>query len=544
MVLAGTLTACSPHAYAPLPVPAASPSVIYRTTEGVKRLSYQLNIWAANKPAGMPRIITNATSGGVDGGFKWQLTPQGGTIQLQFNGRNDRMQIPPRSVVQLLIDAQPAFYGIVPDPPSGGSPDSETVTVLGGKEALKGVLSDGTVYSGGIYPMVRDLLSRLLPPSLTYDPALIGDGSGTDAGPSLSTFYKPFQPLTEVLDALAQSAGVSWDVDVQGRVFFGRPQPAALTVGYAGQPWRRLQVQGRETVTRSVVRIVSGTSVPQGARVLHGSSGTGQYLPRTITAAAEAPEHALYRMESVRDVPAGVSVLTPATPSFEGSSGTLTPEAAADGDLNTYASLRIGYGDALVYDIPEGLVVGIQVRYALLLGDQRQSPFDVSFLLSHNGDLVMDWQVEDTQNVVTATAIVPPDATGSNPNSPTWHTRLVIQTAVSTSPLASPVFQLYDVRMLTVDDVAAQRLAASYLQLPYSSPAELTLPYLASPTPSLTVTGSPDGTLTGETSLWEYEHSADNARTTRIKLGSSGQADTARAIKFLAQAQAREVVNR
>lgn len=205
-------------------------------------MPWELNVWNPNKTA-LLRTFTHLAPGGLLGGFRWQASRHGDMGNLELSCRNDVQLIPPRAVLALEVDGNPAHYGIAPDVPSLASPDAETLLVLGGREALRTALMDGKVYREvGVFHIVRDVLARLCPAALTYDPLLIGNGSGTDAGPTLDLYYAPTADLVTVLDALAASAAPAWGVDAQGRVFFGRPPAALLSVPYTGQPWRRLQV--------------------------------------------------------------------------------------------------------------------------------------------------------------------------------------------------------------------------------------------------------------------------------------------------------------
>lgn len=522
-LLAGIFAACSPKVQ-------PADSNIYRTTEGGKTLSWELKTWPPNK-SGNPKAITNAAAGGVEGGWRWQLKPDGDTVQLEGTGRNDRMALAPRAVVQLKVDGQDAFYGVVADPPSTASPDSEKVLVLGGREALRKVLTDQKVYKDmGVYTIARDLLSRLLPPSLTYDPTLIGDGSGTDVGPSLSVFYSPVQPLDGVLDSLAKSAGVTAGVDSQGRVFLGRPAAPALTVAYAGQPWRRLQVQGRETVSRSVVRILTAPAgIPDGAflRLTNG-------VPGQVVTAAESAQHTQYRAEEANLVPEGVSVIGPSVPLAD-IRNTANLAALTDNDPTTYVELGADSISNPVLDLKSdgGRVVGFEVDYTYSISTGTlENSFVAAFTVpGSNGGVPFTPQ----DQIMTVRVLLPP----SGPDVPAdWVARLSIGAAIAYfDPRPTISLKIYAVRFLKVDEAAAQRVAASFLQLPYATPAEVTLPYLAVPSPGLIVTDSPDGDVSGDTALWEFEHSSENMRTTRIKLGATGQGETARAIKFAVQAR-------
>ena len=503
-------------------------------------VSPQINGGAGSVGSSSPVVVTQAQAGSIQDGFRWQLKPNGGAVQLEFNGRNDRLRITPRGAVRLKVDGQPAFFGIAVDPPSLNSRDAEKIVVVGGREVLRKTLSDGKVYLGtpGIFTIVRDLLSRLCPSPLVYDPTLIGDGSGTDTGPTLSTFYKPFQGLDEVFDTLAQSAGVTWDVDNQGRVFFGRLAAPATVVGYSTQPWQRLQVQGREVVTKAVLRILTAPALPDGAYVQYQDGVPGQVVASVSTTA-----HNIYRAEEAFSVPAGVSVISTLAPTGPHFRNNVNAAPAIDTDASTFVTLGIAYNttgssgdniDNLALLSPAGRVVGVEFDYSLTVDkDTPEGSFAARF--SNNGSTT-GFKLATAASVTTMRVLLPPKiAAGLSwvadaQFGPTY--------AVSTNA-PSAQLRVYGVRFLLVDDVAAQRLAGSFLKLPFATPAQVTLPYLAPPSQTLTVTGSPDGNVSGDTGLWEYEHSTETVRTTRISLGATGQSETARAIRFTAEAAAR-----
>ncbi|TDE86004.1 hypothetical protein [Deinococcus sp. S9] len=505
--------------------PAPEPNV-YRTTEGGPPLSWELKVWNANKTQ-LLNTITENTPSGIAGGFKWQLQPNGDNVQLELTGRNDRMALPPRGVVALKVDGQAAFYGIVPDPPSAGSPDKEQAQALGGREALRKTLLDSKVYRDqGVYQIVRDILSRLCPPALAYDPTLIGDGSGTDAGPTLSTYYAPTSDLVAALDSLAKSAGTSWGVDAQGRVFFGRPQPAALTVAYAGQPWKRLRVQGRETVTQAVLRIVTAPAGPEAAeRYYQNKRGIEPYLPATMTTTATHELHNVYRASVSLPVPEGLSVIREVPGQIVDSVNLQNADRATDDDPETYASS--GAGNVVLSVNPQGQrLVGVRIAYST--GQESPSTYKRSGTLviaqGHATNIYDLPPAKAGHERQQQTIIFPPDA-----RDPTPAGTYAELTFFNAQPDG---LRIHALRLLVVDEGAAARLAQSMLQVPYGSPAEITLHGLVPPVPTLTVTGSPDGDVTGPTSLWEYEHSPGGPRTTRVRLGSDGQSDAARAIKF------------
>lgn len=499
-------------------------------------MGWQIGIYNPNRST-LLRTLTPEAPGGLDAGFEWQRGPHGDCINLQLAGRNDTLGIPPRAVVTLTVDGVPQFHGVVPDAPSLGSQDAETVLVAGGVEALRVTLMDGTVYRNqGVYSIARDILSRLCPPALAYDATQIGDGSGTDAGPTLDTFYSPTAPLAPngqqkgVLQALAESAKVPWGVDAQGRVFLGRPAAAPLAVAYAGQPWRRLPSQGREAVTEVVLRIVSAPSAGSlNASTIVGETEGRPYLPATISATATHPAHGTYNAQRSLESPPGVGLTTETT------AGTITgvqmdTAPAVDGDPAT-GTTATGPRPGIVIANTTDRVIGLRLRY-------KFAPVDGAFGVVVIGHTTADvayqssvsWGLPESPGTREMVFIAPPSAEvvlGGWVFSQAQ--AYVIGPDGSTDPAD---FVVYDMALIVVNEAAAQRTAESYLQVPYASPAELTLPGLIPPSPTVSVTGSPDGDVTADAGLYVYKISAGDGRQTLVRLGSTGQDQTVRALKW------------
>lgn len=459
---------------------------------------------------------------------------------MEWTGVNARMHVAPRSVVQLHVDGAARFYGIVPDPPSAGNPDVEQVLALGGKEALRLVLLDGKVYRGmGVYAIVRDILARLCPPSLTYNAAAIGGGDG----PGLDLYYAPTSDLVTVLDALAKSAGVEWWVDATGTVNFRPPSPDVLGID-AIQSSRYLQVQGRETVSRAVLRIISAPSVdPVSASTYVDALDTRRlYLPATLTTVATAAEHSLYYAERSVEAQTGVSLFQDSRAGQLSGNDLADISAAVDGNRDSAATSG---GPRPQIRLAEAgkRVVGLRLRYAFSppdgvtgmvhlshtgagLGDDLFWPLPASsearealWLAPPSAEVSADW----TQSAAEVYTLgdPPQEDLDGNPDTPTT---------------PAPVrLTLYDLALLTVDEATATRTAQGFLHTPSANPAEVSLGGLVEPVPQVSVGGIGG---TGPAPLWEYEHSRETVRTTRVRLGSDGQAGTARAIKFAVQAGA------
>lgn len=474
--------------------------------------------------------VTDETATELDGGFRIGYAPTGEALKLECTARNDLLGVPPRGVLRWTLDGAVRFHGIVPDPPSLADPNLGTVLALGGREALRVTLMDGAVYrSMGVYQIVRDILARLCPPCLTHDPTLIGDGSGTDAGPGLDTFYSPTADLVTVLDALAKSAGVTWAAGRLGRILFGHPS-TPLTIPYQGS-WRRLPVQGRETVTQAALRVVSAPSGLDSAALWNVVTGVvTPYLPRTVTVTATHPEHVTYHAHQAVEVPDGVSVLTSAAPTIpagEGTQNLTNPSAAIDGNPSTYASgsgldWRAQY---FLSDATSAIVLGFRITYGLALGDARvelRVRSESALSGTARNTVVMMTTLDGADSPVSRTIILPPDARHG-----TWQAFDVQLRTYGTSSI-----NIHEVVFFVLDEDAAQRVAESYLQVPFSTPAEIVLDGVYDPTDTVTITGTPDGDVTGPVASWELRHLPDGTRQTRIQLGATDESRTARAIKW------------
>jgi len=288
-------------------------------------------------------------------------------------------------------------------------------------------------------------------------------------------------------------------------------------------------------ITSAVLRILSGASIPDGS-FLQYSYG----VPQLVTAAVTTTQHNLYGASGVFNVPEGVSVLRAAVTYVTPPENASTFAAMVDGNPNTYTEMTLSNANTNGVFLTAGntsRVVGYEIDYSLTMADgARADSFGAGLNIPGT---VSDVIFVPSNDKRTLRVLTPPS--GADPLI-SWQALLSVGKRVGYANPPAASLKIYEVRLLAVDEDAAQRVAASYLQAPYSTPAELTLPTLIAPTPQLTVTGSPDGDVTGDTAQWEYEHSPANVRTTRVKLGANGVSDTARAIKFLAQAEAKALL--
>lgn len=502
-------------------------------------MSWELNVWNASRDT-LLNTLTKAPPSGVSDGFRWKRRGDGHCEQLEWAGVNARMGIAPRSVVQLKVDGVPQFWGIVPDPPAAAALDAEQLLALGGHEALRVTLLDGAVYRAqGIHAIVRDLLARLCPPALVYDPAAIAPGDG----PVLDLYYAPTSDLGAALDTLAKSASAVWWVDPEGKVNFRPASTDVLEVTLAPQASRTLQVQGRETVTHAVLRVLSAASEGASASTyVEAVSERRVYLPATLTSVATSAGHGLYHAEKAFEAPAGVSLFTDSRVGEVSGRDFDDLVNATDGDPESAATSN---GELPSISLREAgkRVAGLRVRYTFT------PPDDVSAIvhLGHAGQVVdnagdaddLYWQLPASSAVREMVFVGPPSADIL----PQWTQSVAEVYTVGQPPqedldgnpdtptTTAPVkLVIYDLALLVINETLAQSTAEGFLHTPAPNPAEVTLGSLITPVPQVSVGG-----MAGLTALWEYEHSSTAPRTTRIRIGSDGQAGTARAIKLAVQ---------
>lgn len=501
-------------------------------------MAWELEFWNPTRTT-LLRTLRSETSIEVDEGFTWQLDPNGNCRQWKTKIRNDQLDVPPRAVVVFRVNGTPRFFGVAVDPPSVNSPDSEDLVALGGRELLRVALLDGRVYAGGVFAMVRDILARLCPGALTYSATLIGNGTGTDAGPSLDTFYKPHASLADALDELAKSAQVNWGVDVQGRVFFGRPAAPPLTVLFDTQDWRRLRVQGRETVTRASVRVISSVGgLIEGAPGWNYVNGKSvPYLPKTVTRTAEHAEHPTYKASVALDAPEGVALVKTVKPPAPASE-VVNAAATVDDDLTTFGVLQktSGFGASWRISAGEGKgqVIGARLTYQLT---QAEGGAGIRLTVEQNSVSSANWRdsaiatldlpAGDSSTTNTVTLLLPPDARHGA------FQFFKIELGHKKLNDANTTLRIHDVTFLVVDEDAALNVARGALYVPYSAPAEITLGELRDPSPTVTVLGSPQGDVTGPAALFDYAHLPGRPLTTIVKIGAGGQSETAREVQWM-----------
>lgn len=499
------------------------------------RMSWELTIYKPDR--GESRTLTENDASGIVGGFKWVREANGDCTSLSFDVVNSIFYIGARNLIKLEIDGTAQFFGIVTDPPPLASVDRVTVTVYGGREILRKALSDQKVYRKmGVYQIVRDLLGRCCPPALQKNDAYIGGGSGQDAGSTIDLFFMPNQDLEKVLNALAASAGVDWSVNPLGIIEFGRPTSDTLVIPYAGQNFKSLNIEGREVCTEARVNIMTSASVPQGFTVNFYREG----VPGQVYMTATSPDNAMYRAAKSVTPPEGVSLVVPLPYESPGTYNKLANMAAlSDGDPSTYVAVTLNnWSNSLEVMSQYSRPLGIEITFEVISADGLEAD---SFGMAYNSpSSASAGLINQTAGRQTVRILLPPAA----PNDvPQYRGRFSLGARIGYfAPVPAAEVRVYSFAFLHSDDAAAYQQAVSNLVAPYTTPVELTLNTLVQPRRSATITGTPQGDVTGPTAQFEYEHQSDRLRSTKVKLGSTGTNDTVKAIRFTAESAVRRVI--
>ena len=157
------------------------------------------------------------------------VTPPGSSKTLNVFARQDRALIPPRAIIQFVLDGTPVFWGpaiIVPPlaSPGAGPADSdrdslERITVAGGEQLLRNSVVGPRLFDGvsDVAAIAFELCSLYAHPALTVDVA-----NFPATGAVLSVYYSPEKDLLAALTELAETVpgGADAWVDAAGAVHF------------------------------------------------------------------------------------------------------------------------------------------------------------------------------------------------------------------------------------------------------------------------------------------------------------------------------------
>ena len=157
------------------------------------------------------------------------VTPPGSGRVLNLYVRQDLLEVPPRGIIQFLMDSTPVFWGPAVVVPSASSPGAgpfdtdrdalERITVLGGEQLLRdSVIGPRLIEEEtDVAAIAFELCDLYAHPALTVDVA-----NFPDVGAVLSVFYAPEKTLLDALNDLAETVpgGATVWVDAAGAVHF------------------------------------------------------------------------------------------------------------------------------------------------------------------------------------------------------------------------------------------------------------------------------------------------------------------------------------
>jgi len=313
---------------------------------------------------------------GIDGGFRVTVKNSGDCVSLSFRGRNDLLQIHPRNIVHLAVDAQSLFWGVIvrnPNQYSAGagpadtnSGDLEEFVAEGGRLLLTQCQSGPLLVqeSMDVADIVKMFLDEYGHPSLKTDVSLI-----TNALAVLTSYYKPNATLDVVFDELVSTLpGWVWGVNADGKLFVRELDGQVIFQGSDLLEFVYRPIDSEDVVTK-VHLVIAGDVAGRESDVLAsqdwlpGASGRFthalsyfDYIPRPIVFTYEHVLHQYFRAEKSFGLPEGVNPfyepneLEPAFGDFHGTgnirvfsnAGSENIGAIYDGDPTTYKALPLG----------------------------------------------------------------------------------------------------------------------------------------------------------------------------------------------------------
>lgn len=157
------------------------------------------------------------------------VIPPGSGRVLNLYARQSTLQVPPRGIVQFLVDDTPVFWGpavVVPvvTSPGAGPFDTdrdalERITVLGGVQLLRDSVIEARLLEGDfdVATIAYELCYRYAHPALTVEP-----GNFPEVDAVLGVYFAPEKTLFDALTELAEMVpgGASVWVDAEGAVRF------------------------------------------------------------------------------------------------------------------------------------------------------------------------------------------------------------------------------------------------------------------------------------------------------------------------------------
>lgn len=380
---------------------------------------------------------------GIDGGFRVTVKNSGDCVSLSFRGRNDLLQIHPRNIVHLAVDAQSLFWGVIvrnPNQYSAGagpadtnSGDLEEFSAEGGR-ALMAQSQSGFLLVDEAMD-VTDIMKAFL---VEYGhPALVDDLLLIEASLAvLTTYYKPNASLDVVFDELVSTLpGWVWGVNADGKLFVRELDGQVIFQGSDLLEFVYRPIDSEDVVTK-VHLVIAGDVAGREADTFSsqewqiGASGRYShtltffdYVPRPIVFTYEHELHQYFRAERSFGLPEGVNPfyeqteLDPLVSAGIGSRLRVNSNAGNedianifDGDGTTYKALPAGETRHIVW-----------TKYALLreyvpAEELPQTEAIVGFRVVHAGELfpgetgLDQWPARSANHVYHLSQVAPADS--------------------------------------------------------------------------------------------------------------------------------------
>jgi len=508
----------------------------YYTTEGAIPLSWQLDVYTPDG-ATQRASYTQASPGGIVEGFQWSVRGDGAPLQMRWQAVPSGVDIQPRDIVQLTVDGEPAFWGVVTRTWPDDETDVREYVALGGLELLRYRSHDGmeSYYDQDVAAIARQIISAYKHPAVTYDAALIPDLGDTVALPIVHR-----QEVGQLLDVLARSVSskrVSWGVDAQGRAFFGVPQ-GSVQVGYETSDLHWQPEAGDEVVTRvDLVLATQNTPSPDGIRYYPCCIATPEcpgpfHYPAPIIVSGWANEDSIYGVQRAYSASQFLVRKSDPLPTVLSYSNLNNASNAVDGSAASYAS-NAGSGDSELVLRLEGYPRGVAIGYSL-----------------YNSELVLEVELEyswDSDSYPTGSTcryhatylyrLAPCDAGNVNiialppiDRHKKYDLLYDVQVTLRVRGLtAADEWRVYEAAVIGIDYGAAMQYIDSLLRLPTQRPASIRWPRYQAPVAEATITGAPGGDLTHQVREWRYLWTPQQLETVAM-LGDVADDDMTRAI--------------
>jgi len=493
-------------------------------------MSWLLEVFAPSDTAlATPLISASPTNPyGLQGDVHWATDGLGTLHELRF------------SAVPSLMVALPARGYVKYTPDSGISPvygyltqtwrpnDNRLVeyVVTGLYDLLAQTVMDSRTYSGYDVAFVADsILLQLLPPPLTESSAdLVGSAMVTMG-------YSAGVKLTQILDALAKWAGPTYRWWIDGlAVHLGVPS-GTQSVGYLSQGLEWLPIQGRDTVTSVDLLCPLPSHVQDSAP----HSYTIQRYGGVDTVAvypANSSSDPTYHAQRAFVVPFNPWIWA-RIPLTVTPSGWVALVNATDSSLTTYAIAPGGVSSTAAAEVASP-VFGLRVlaaasgAYPLNVSVTYNNHDGSSLLLSYAGEM----RLSQDSGVQAIVMLYPYGV---------YNSAATTLVSAYAAPTGTDTVRLYDIQALTLDHTLLAQYAASLMRLPAASPASIKWPRLVEGTPQITITGTPDGTLTGDVVEWDYIQGPSGTYT-MAKMGTADYGPEARAIRIISDSRRDEAI--